>query len=615
MARRIAQTRKIVRQETKGRIDRAVIHRIDEIANRVDILLPGSTTVTRNTKVVGGVSQLRIGDSVSLIWVDQRPVVVHAGSYNYAIKDQSLDFPEIGEIETEASGIILMHANGQEEGFPVTEQGFTDALFSADRGSVIKLPACQLEGSWAATAEVAIVGLYHRSTFLYGKMTMCDGSSLADLSVINHSTSEDDVVAVEGPETGEVELYNTVICASNCGAGNAYGIEVDGATFICKRSEINGEAAEGDGYAVCVTGDGQAKIYDSPVFGSTSDYNDEEKVYVNGTTVGAAVADCDWGEDPPAPDGLVLRNLPAMSPPYLHPRPGELELTLDEATSSLTAHHIEHAGEMYDIGRSILGSEDCYYVADIYQSKAGIYKGTWPNDPEFLLYFNDDAVASLPKWTLAGVDDIFATYGTWGDPEEGRVTFARYKLWLETPRKEIIATWAVPRTQDGVEIVSELEKGVFSTIIDDEKVILVINEITTATHPYLHIFVYNADTNEILHDEIFDVGATTSYITTAVGRFYNDKFVFATTHGGAHVNQSEVSIVVVDLANLTVNKYDYTRIYQYSSAYIMLDDAGIDTVARKVLFCSARKPQSWKLLYQHGLFRSQFKYDCQSRDP
>jgi hypothetical protein len=134
MARSIARTRKIIRQETKPRIDRAVVHRIDEIAGRADLLMPGSSTVTRNAKVVGGVAQLKVGDSVSLIWVDQRPVVVHAGSYSYAVEDKTLDFPEPGEVETTASGIILMHANGSEDGYPVTEQGLTDALFSADRG-------------------------------------------------------------------------------------------------------------------------------------------------------------------------------------------------------------------------------------------------------------------------------------------------------------------------------------------------------------------------------------------------------------------------------------------------------------------------------------------------
>ena len=593
----MARQRDIIKSVAKSiltpRFDRAIVRRVD--GNRVDVVTIRSSNAIRNVQIGGNVGQLNVGDRVTIVWSDERPVVVYGDTYTYneLASVEKPVFPELPVETVTGEGIKLYHASGQIEIFPVTSAGLTDALARADINSVVSIPAAQLAGDFTVPGSTTVLGIEKKSTVIQGVLTIEGGSKLQALTVFLQLTSDNDIYTIIGPEDTGLDIQDCRIYAFNCGAGDANAVQAHDADIKIKDTILTAESSTGDGHVVNSAGTGKTYLTDCSTFSNSDFYTDDSLAYVYSCQDGLSEIATYCGSEPLSPDGIVLRNIPDMSPSYPHAKEGELECTLDEATTSLTATHLEHAGEMWDIGRSVLTSENsCYIVDDNSDGKAAIYKGIWLNDPVFLMYIADGYACYIRKWTLAGVDDIFALYQLTGPTQP--LTFARYKLWYSTPTKEIVETWSTPRTQDGVAITSESAKGVFATVIDDDKYILVINEAYSGATKFVyhHILIYKVDSaTEVitkLYDEVIDpvvkrAGTRGTYAITATGRFYNNKFIYGVSRSSERVNWGEISTIVVDLENLTVTKYDFETLGDLDMM-IQLDDAAINKTLGRYYF-------------------------------
>lgn len=67
----------VLEKETT-RSGKAIIKRVDSIS--VDIQIAGSPTLVRNVNVEGEIKSLKSGQVVTIIWVNNRPIVVSTKS-------------------------------------------------------------------------------------------------------------------------------------------------------------------------------------------------------------------------------------------------------------------------------------------------------------------------------------------------------------------------------------------------------------------------------------------------------------------------------------------------------------------------------------------------------
>lgn len=129
--------------------------------------------------------------------------------------------------------------------------GLWDAIEDAADGDAVWLPASTIPDDYTVPANVSLVGRDRTRSILTGKITLSNGSTLLNLSIIRTADDPTVLFGVEGPETGAGHVYNCNISVTQAGSEVGYTLNVRDGNLITSDCELFGTraimAANGDG--------------------------------------------------------------------------------------------------------------------------------------------------------------------------------------------------------------------------------------------------------------------------------------------------------------------------------------------------------------------------------
>ena len=155
-------------------------------------------------------------------------------------------YVDVDASETSILGIIkkILRFSGIElYAYNNNDVGMTTCIAASIAGDTILLPTCSLANDYTIPADVTVVGRSIEDCIFTGEITLSDGSSLENLSIIR---SEDDAGAI----IGIVEGVGTI-------------------TAIIKNVTANVANATGAAYAIYLENGGTIKAYDSELLAET----------------------------------------------------------------------------------------------------------------------------------------------------------------------------------------------------------------------------------------------------------------------------------------------------------------------------------------------------------
>ena len=159
--------------------------------------------------------------------------------------------------------------------FDGDDTGFENANAGAASGDVILLPAKTFASTLTITAGLKIVGWSRYTSILTGQITGAAGSSIENLTVSRTANSGDTLKGVVGPASGTFYIHDCDVKATQAGAGDAYGVSIDGNGDVDSWSSyLFGSSGSGSGYAAYHGGGtGNGYIDGGRCFGNTGSFN------------------------------------------------------------------------------------------------------------------------------------------------------------------------------------------------------------------------------------------------------------------------------------------------------------------------------------------------------
>lgn len=279
------------------RFDRAVVSRVD--GDRVDVITTRSSNAIRNVQVGGNLGRISVGDHVTVVWSDERPVVLYNDDYtpNQSTAAEVPVFPEMPVTYTTGEGIKLYRASGQVEYFPVTEDGLTEALAASDMSSVVFVPAAQLSGDFDVPGGTTLKGIDKKAAVIQGVITLTGGAKIRSLTILKYQTTSDDIYAIIGPDDDVVDIQDCLIQVSNCGTGDSIAIQMNDGDINIENTRMSCASVGGVTHIIESVGDGEAVLLDCPLSSAGAEFTDDTKVSVYGTSVATSdlVGYCDPG--------------------------------------------------------------------------------------------------------------------------------------------------------------------------------------------------------------------------------------------------------------------------------------------------------------------------------
>jgi len=155
-------------------------------------------------------------------------------------------YVDVDASETSILGIIkkILRFSGIElYAYNNNDVGMTTCIAASIAGDTILLPTCSLANDYTIPADVTVVGRSIEDCIFTGEITLSDGGSLENLSIIR---SEDDAGAI----IGIVEGVGTI-------------------TAIIKNVTVNVANATGAAYAVYMSNAGTIKAYNAELLAET----------------------------------------------------------------------------------------------------------------------------------------------------------------------------------------------------------------------------------------------------------------------------------------------------------------------------------------------------------
>lgn len=174
--------------------------------------------------------------------------------------------------ETTTSGIVIYHADGSApELFDSDSVGLDSASAAATTGDIVLLPAGTITGNHTLTSGVEYVGEGREATILTGQITVDDGTTVRDLSVIRSASSSSALIGVlMDTDAATARLYACTVTVTNSGSGDAYAVQGGDGTTELHECVVSATATPGDGYGTYATA-GAVKMYGGTRSGSTAD--------------------------------------------------------------------------------------------------------------------------------------------------------------------------------------------------------------------------------------------------------------------------------------------------------------------------------------------------------
>ena len=153
--------------------------------------------------------------------------------------------------------------------------GFASANADAATGDVIWIPPCTISGNYTVTAGAKVVGMSRYGSIFSGQLTLAASTALENLSVVRSVDSGSTHKGVIIGASGTAYISCCDIEVTNAGAGDAYGVSVDGNGNIeCWNSYLYGSSGSGSGYAMYhAGGTGNGYIYGGRAYGTTGTFN------------------------------------------------------------------------------------------------------------------------------------------------------------------------------------------------------------------------------------------------------------------------------------------------------------------------------------------------------
>jgi len=174
--------------------------------------------------------------------------------------------------------------------YTADSNGFDGANAEATSGDIIWVPACTVAGDKGIDEGVKVVGASRYATIFSGKFTLDTDSSIENLTVIRSEDEASTIIAVVAPDAeGKAYINNCDVKATNAGAGDARGVQVDDvADLECWNSYLYGNSSGGDGFGGYPgTGEtGELIIHGGRVRGSEDYFNEATNVYTYGVRLG-----------------------------------------------------------------------------------------------------------------------------------------------------------------------------------------------------------------------------------------------------------------------------------------------------------------------------------------
>jgi len=169
---------------------------------------------------------------------------------------------------------LLDSGGGAIKDYSADSNGFDSANADASTGDIIWVPACTVAGDKTVTTGAKVVGESRYATIFSGQITLGASSTLENLSVVRSVDSASDHKGVVTGASGVAYLNDCDIEVTNAGAGDAYGVSVDGAGDIeCWSCYLYGNSGSGSGYAAYIGSSGNGYVYGGRCYGTTGSFN------------------------------------------------------------------------------------------------------------------------------------------------------------------------------------------------------------------------------------------------------------------------------------------------------------------------------------------------------
>lgn len=202
-----------------------------------------------------------------------------------------------------AVNIIVYHFDGAPaEYFPVTDAGWDLAAAACDAYDTMVSPPALFTSAHTIPGTVMYCGAGDLSTLHSGTVTMSPGCYAQHFQVKIQADSADDIVALQGPASGQswtntvnivaiqsgtgdatafnagagdVNLYDTYMNAEAYNGGSAIGLKsISGGEIMAMGCEIYGTSIGGTAYGAYRSGVGDMYLYNCVVRGSTYTLNE-----------------------------------------------------------------------------------------------------------------------------------------------------------------------------------------------------------------------------------------------------------------------------------------------------------------------------------------------------
>jgi hypothetical protein len=183
----------------------------------------------------------------------------YAGKDGYAVvvEDEGLVF---SEMDGNPNKISLYTSGVLQELYESSEDGLDEALTNATSGDSILVPPCYISGDHTIPESVTVTGYTRADTIFTGQITMKNGSTLANLSIIRTAGDGSDLKCVVVSDSGALaSLLDVHLFSAQNGDGTARGISVEGDANVQIRNSFlhtSGSTA----YAVFISDTGNAQV-------------------------------------------------------------------------------------------------------------------------------------------------------------------------------------------------------------------------------------------------------------------------------------------------------------------------------------------------------------------
>jgi len=264
---------KLITQAKEKKPSIGIVHWVD--GTRVDIRIPGSSTVYRNCVVEGDATYIERGSSVVLAWYQKRPTVIAPSDQKFVTSGEMADALAKLDLDTKTGvlewNIVVFRYGGYFDNFPADAGGLTSALSSGGTDAIVMLPECTIEGDFTVPQGIHLAGMGINSR-IEGHV-ICQGAGLMNFAAYLSGSSSEDETAVTLDNFGELEIRDCNFKALQTGVGDAFAVSVIGTRPVyIFDSYIEGiHDYGGNAYGIQLLGD-DVYMYGGYLGGTTAPY-------------------------------------------------------------------------------------------------------------------------------------------------------------------------------------------------------------------------------------------------------------------------------------------------------------------------------------------------------